>query len=706
MTMHEHGVQESHHVSRSALFGPFEVSLSTGELRKHGVKVRLQGKPFQILSALLEQPGSVVTREDLRARLWSTDTYVDFESGLNTAVNRLRAALSDSAEHPAYVETLSRIGYRFVAPVSFVQRPFAQTIATDENGRKPEVILAVDQPAPTANPFLAEAARPTRRNLRLLIYSVALSGALAGVAIWVSYTGRASTGSAFRQLTFATGEIHAARFTADGATVFYSASWNGKPPHIFSTDAKSGRTTDLGFEREELESVSPNKELAIFSDREKRLLIYTPGGKKVKQEPEQAIAVDWGSNGREWLLVRHGPDFAIESPPGHLLYVTPAWIDGFRVSRDGKQVAFLRHPILMDDAGDVVVLRLGSDARVVSANWGSVHGLAWSSDGSEVWFTAAVKGVQRQLMAANMKGSVRRIAEVPGGISLQDISASGDTLITRDATQVSMFRGDLHSRSLRDISWLDWPVSRAVSSDGQLVLFDETGDAGGKQYSTYVYDDRAHSDRMIGQGRALDLSDDGRWALTQPARTDNALELVSVQTGTSRNAAARNFSYRWVRFLPGDSLEAVVGGNYQQEDQGVFRQRLPDGTPSRVSDQTLYSPVVDPKGRLVAGVGAHHTISLIDLANGSARLLPNPNGLMPAGFVDGTELLTWRREAGSVELQKLNIETGATQPYAALPAGSVAIPEIFEFDLSHNLNNYACSGSKLLSTLFDVSSWR
>src|SRR5215471_20401346 len=95
-------------------FGPFELNTGTGELRKQGIRIRLQPKPLAILRALLEKPGAIVTREELRGRLWPEDTFVDFESGVNTAVNRLRIALGDSAEHPRYIETLSRTGYRFM----------------------------------------------------------------------------------------------------------------------------------------------------------------------------------------------------------------------------------------------------------------------------------------------------------------------------------------------------------------------------------------------------------------------------------------------------------------------------------------------------------------------------------------------------------------------------------------------------------------
>jgi len=98
-------------------FGPFEVCVDTGELRKNGRRIHLQHKPFQVLVALLEQPGRLVSRESLRQKLWLADTFVDFDNGLNTALSKLREALGDTAEKARYIETLERRGYRFVASV-------------------------------------------------------------------------------------------------------------------------------------------------------------------------------------------------------------------------------------------------------------------------------------------------------------------------------------------------------------------------------------------------------------------------------------------------------------------------------------------------------------------------------------------------------------------------------------------------------------
>ncbi len=99
-------------------FGLFEVDLTSGEVRRQGLKIKLHGQPFQVLALLLERPGEVVTREELQHRIWPADTFVDFDHGLNKAINKIREALGDTAESPRFVETFPRRGYRFIAPVN------------------------------------------------------------------------------------------------------------------------------------------------------------------------------------------------------------------------------------------------------------------------------------------------------------------------------------------------------------------------------------------------------------------------------------------------------------------------------------------------------------------------------------------------------------------------------------------------------------
>jgi len=102
---------------RPISFGVFEVDLHAGELRKQGLRIKIRDQSFQILLLLLARPGEVVSRDELQKQLWLADTFVDFERGLNKAVNHLRDALGDSAESPRFIETLPKRGYRFIAPV-------------------------------------------------------------------------------------------------------------------------------------------------------------------------------------------------------------------------------------------------------------------------------------------------------------------------------------------------------------------------------------------------------------------------------------------------------------------------------------------------------------------------------------------------------------------------------------------------------------
>ena len=103
---------------RVVQFGIFEIDLRSGELRKAGTRVKLHDQPFQVLAMLLDRPGELVTREEIRQKLWPGDTFVDFDHGLNSAVNRLRDAIGDSADTPRFIETLPRRGYRFIGTVN------------------------------------------------------------------------------------------------------------------------------------------------------------------------------------------------------------------------------------------------------------------------------------------------------------------------------------------------------------------------------------------------------------------------------------------------------------------------------------------------------------------------------------------------------------------------------------------------------------
>ena len=156
-------------------FGAFELDLRVGELRKAGLRVKLQEQPFKVLECLVERPGELITREELRQRLWQGETFVDFEHGVNAAVKRLRETLGDSAETPRFIETLPRRGYRLIAPVERDQPPIVEAdLATTGRGGADQRLQAAAEPA-----------HPKRWSDRLIGASVLGILVTAAVGGWV-----------------------------------------------------------------------------------------------------------------------------------------------------------------------------------------------------------------------------------------------------------------------------------------------------------------------------------------------------------------------------------------------------------------------------------------------------------------------------------------------------------------------------------------
>ena len=168
---------------RFVRFGDYQADLQTGELRKNGAKIRLSGQPFQILALLLEQPGELITREELRARLWPDEVFVDFDHSVNAAVNKLREALCDSTSDARFIETLPKRGYRFIAPVIGCEEKNGADVLTAEKERRADT-----QPAERAH-------RPrTRRAARWLIPGLAAGFALIAVT-YVMFRRHHATGA-------------------------------------------------------------------------------------------------------------------------------------------------------------------------------------------------------------------------------------------------------------------------------------------------------------------------------------------------------------------------------------------------------------------------------------------------------------------------------------------------------------------------------
>src|SRR5689334_12385460 len=161
-------------------FGPYQLDTQCGQLRKNGFGLKLQGQPVQILEILVEKCGELVTREELRQRLWSSDTFVDFDHSLNTAIKRLRQALGDDAETPKYIETVPKRGYRFVGKVC--QNGATWTMSPDDPAHDQKFVHA-DIVQEVGTPSSPPSVRSTRRVVLISLFVVV---ALLALAHWLT----------------------------------------------------------------------------------------------------------------------------------------------------------------------------------------------------------------------------------------------------------------------------------------------------------------------------------------------------------------------------------------------------------------------------------------------------------------------------------------------------------------------------------------
>lgn len=668
-------------------FGAFEFRPGAGELRKHGIKVRLQGKPLQLLQALLERPGEVVARETLRDKLWAADTFVDFESGLNTAVNRLRLALGDSAEHPRYIGTLARSGYQFLAPVTDSPEPPAGE----------EAAKVVSLPGPS------EARQPHSGKWLMGVAAVLLLA--AGLLYWLRRGPAAQP--VFHQVTFRRFYVQAARFAPDGDSVIYAAGALPGDRELYLANTFSPESRPLGFRGAALASVSHSGELALttYSDPRRASLVRVPLNGGAPQPLDRNICcADWSPDGSTLAVIRPAERPAtIEFPLGKTIFRSAGWLSDIRISPSGKEVAFIEHLIWGDDAGNIMMIDATGASRTLAGGWASADGLAWAPSGREVWFTAARTGSIRLLYAVSLAGKLRPAASFLGPLTLHDISRAGRVLLSREQLRV-MMSGILNGGAReKDLSWFDFSRAAAISEDGRVILFDETGEGGGAHHAVYIWRSDASSAMRVGDGFAMALSPDGSQAVTMPDGDPTRLNLVPLTLGQPRTLSGQGLRYEWVHIFP-DGQRLLAGGNFQGRPLRLFIQSLDGGKPAPLNTNVyLPDPAISPDGTLIAGVDSQQRLVLLPAAGGEPKVIAT-------GF--GPRVLRWSKSGKSLlaqtgpipaKLLRVDLATGKATPWKEVaPSDLAGVGPIWPVMLSADERTMVYSFRRNLSELFVV----
>jgi eukaryotic-like serine/threonine-protein kinase len=457
-----------------------------------------------------------------------------------------------------------------------------------------------------------------------------------------------TTEPTYRRATFARGTITSARFKPGTSEVVYDAMVNGQPRELFVTVPGTSEARSLGIVGAELLAISASGDMALSLDRRvvrgyvgTGMLAVVTEGRAPRDVLDNVHWADWANDGTSLAVVREVRGRTrLEFPINRVLFETSGWISDPRFSPDGTRIAFVDHPVSADDRGRVMVTEREGSPRMVSGDWLSILGLAWSASGEEVWFTAQDADGARALRAVDLQGRQRIVTHAPGRLRLLDISADGRVLLARDDLRLEAHGKRPGDSDERNLSWLDWSLARDMTDDGMHVLINEYGDAVGGRPGIYMRPMDGAVAARLGTGSALALSPDGQRVLSIWNRR---LSLLPVGAGQTTNLPDHGIGYHpWGAFFP-DGRRIVLTGAEAGRATRVYVQDLPDGRPVSITPEgfRVASPgAVSPAGDLIVAVGEDEGLFLCATSGGTPRPLP--------GAARGEVVARWDRDGRTV----------------------------------------------------------
>jgi Tol biopolymer transport system component/predicted Ser/Thr protein kinase len=519
--------------------------------------------------------------------------------------------------------------------------------------------------------------------------------------------------AAYHPLTFRRGIVHSARFAPDGKTVIYSAAWEGGALDLFTTRPESPQSQQMEPKGADVLAVSSSGEmlLALHSKPRDSSFLYAGtlarvplvGGapREILNDVEWA---DWSPDGNNVVVVH---DVAarkrLEFPLGNVLYEADGWIGNPRVAPDSKLVAFVDHPQTGDDGGAVAIVDLTGKKTKLTDGWDSIQGLAWSPDGTEIWFTATHTGGDRSMYATDLTGKVRLLARVPGELTLFDVGKDGNVLLTRGNDRAGMIGLAPGEAKEKDLSWLDWSRPRSLSPDGKTLLFQESGEGGGPKYAVYLRDTEGSPAIRLGEGTGLSLSPDGHWALSRLNVVPSPLVLYPTGVGDSKQLKDDGFNHTTATFLP-DGKQFIFVGTQPGHGARLFLESLDDAKPRPFSMEGISAAVMSPDGKTVAARGPDHKGYLFPVGGGDPKEIPGlqPDEYVTAWSADGRSLFVMTRQVPA-QVYGVDVATGKTTFWKSFePNDSAGIDSITSVLISSDQKSYVYGYIRTLSDLYLV----
>ena len=536
---------------------------------------------------------------------------------------------------------------------------------------------------------------------------------LASWALVYRFSGRGAVSNpTFHEITFRNGSILDARFAPDGQSIIYGAAWDGRPVELFSTRYDSTDSRSVGLPPAQILSISSKGEMAIalhpvdyaaFSQSGTLARVPLAGGAP-REVLDNVLWADWTPDGESLAVVRPGTTSLshLEFPIGNVIYEPRGWVGHTRFSPDGRFLALADHVVGGDD-GRVVIIDAHGNHQASSSFFSSVEGLAWCADGKEVWFSAVPAGSARSIYALDLSGKERLLYRAPGGLTIHDISRSGHVLLTADKSRLTIAAlapGETRERSL---SWFDWSLLTDMSADGKTIVFSETGEAEGNNYSVFLRKTDGSPAIRLGDGGFGYLSPDGQWVVAlvgQPAR----LVLLPTGVGEPRQLTDGKIEHFGCAWLP-DSKSIVYSAAEEGRGPRTYWLGLQGGTPRALTPEGTFGSVLTPDGKFLLAADAQRQRWLYPIAGGEPQkfnVALDPNEHIVRFFPDGKSLLVRTRPV-PVQITRIDIATGRRELWKEIvpadPGGVVSIPVV---KFSADGKSYAYSVGRMLSDLYVV----
>ena len=429
------------------------------------------------------------------------------------------------------------------------------------------------------------------------------------------------------------------------------------------------------------------------------------GGGAPREILPGVLTADWAPDGTMAVAHYEGGRMRLEYPIGKVLYETSGWISDLRFSPAGDKIAFLDHPYFPDDRGWVAVTDLAGNRKRLAGEWESEDGLAWSPDGTAIWFTATSAGIDRGVYAVTLSGKQRQVLTVPGSLRLFDIHPDGRVLLGAGHERMGM-TGTTADNKERDLSWSGWTIAEDISPDGKWVLFDEQSEFAGATYTIAMRTIDGSPPVKLGEGASARYSPDGKWvAGVTSGRSDHFTRLPTGAGQPQEVPIAELDKLVIVDFTPDGKL--ILAGSEGGHGLRCYT-RFTDGGPIRPitpEGATICRP--SPDSRYIVATDNTGGITVYSVDGKEARSLPGTNGMLPIRWADNHSVLVFGTGELPARLFLIDVASGKQRVLKTLAPGDRAgVSQLQTVAASPDGRTFAYSYQQILYDLYVVEGLR